>query len=491
MSAIKIPNNIKYWINKGKTGKDVFIHTHNDLDGIYSAIVIKKYLINKGFNIIGYNILTYEDKWNVVEINTNLINIAVDFSEYNSNIDIYIDHHGDITEEIKNKNAIKTKTGSAYEGIMNQLNLPIDSIILSIIDMIDAAKYNEYSVKWTDLLDYNLSEIIKKPNAKLIFAGNINQMIKRSDHRTIIEVIHNSTEPNIYQIFNLFKILYPFNNKNYKNGNEMHFLNDSLDRLDKMKTRTRGNSEYKYVIKSQKEFYDNYLITECDKYGNEYKRIKLDGYCVIGELVFLGSGTWSNPIRARSIIESDIESGRLKLNGTKIKWIMLQYGDSLQIVSFQNIKSYTINELPKTKEGEPINDLNKYTSGLLDKFKQILSFYNPYTLAGGHSGIGNISSIGVQKFNGNKELYYFANLRYLDLFINYIIANLSNVNWKLDCKWENPIKNDNTDEPTPINARIMYLNQIRKVNNINKEITFPDNYKITYSVNEYKKIINN
>ncbi len=44
-AAPRIPNSPEYWTKKlGKKGKDVMIYTHDDLDGIFSAIAIKKYL---------------------------------------------------------------------------------------------------------------------------------------------------------------------------------------------------------------------------------------------------------------------------------------------------------------------------------------------------------------------------------------------------------------------------------------------------------------
>ena len=50
-SAPRLPKKEDYWIKKGKTGKDVMIYTHDDMDGIFSAIVVKKYLKDAGFNI--------------------------------------------------------------------------------------------------------------------------------------------------------------------------------------------------------------------------------------------------------------------------------------------------------------------------------------------------------------------------------------------------------------------------------------------------------
>ena len=44
-SAPRIPNKEEYWTKKGKTGKDVCLIFHDDLDGCVSAIVMKSYLL--------------------------------------------------------------------------------------------------------------------------------------------------------------------------------------------------------------------------------------------------------------------------------------------------------------------------------------------------------------------------------------------------------------------------------------------------------------
>jgi hypothetical protein len=516
MAAPRIPNSTDYWEKKGKKGRYVMIYTHDDMDGIFSAIAIKKYLKDKGFNIIGYGIINYQEGWDVFNIDKEVINVAVDFAEMHPDIDVYIDHHGefiegDETDEASKKiGAIKTKTGSAYEGIMDQLGLPIDSLILDVIDMIDSAKYDHYKVKWTDILDFDLEKIKNTPKSKLLFASVFNQLLKRGDYRTIIEVIHNVDEPSIYKIFNYIKKLSPGNNPWLKRpiteddidftdpdyqGKE--FVDDGSYRIGQMKSRTRGGSEFKGVLHSQKEFMEHYLTTisypedSRSKFaGQEANVIKLDGYCIIGDCAFVGSGTWANALRARAIIQQDIESGRLPEEAKRIKWVFLQYGDTLQVCSYGNVGDYEDYELPKTKSGQPINDLKKFCIDLLNNFKTNMGFSNNDTLAGGHPGIGTISNIGVSEFNTmytDEKTKYMAGLRYLDLFKNYIIKSLSKVPWRLDLSWENPFSNTRIEEPVPVDARVMKLDQIREVDHKTGKITYPKDYVRKEPMNVLKK----
>lgn len=99
MSAPRIPNKESYWTNKGKIGKKVALYLHDDLDGIFSAIAMKTYLISKGFKIVKYGVVNYQEGWNSVEIDDQLINVAVDFAEWHEKLDVFIDHHGEFDKE--------------------------------------------------------------------------------------------------------------------------------------------------------------------------------------------------------------------------------------------------------------------------------------------------------------------------------------------------------------------------------------------------------
>ena len=53
-AAPRLPKNEDYWLKRGKSGKNVALYTHDDMDGIFSAIEVKKYLLNAGFKIVKY-----------------------------------------------------------------------------------------------------------------------------------------------------------------------------------------------------------------------------------------------------------------------------------------------------------------------------------------------------------------------------------------------------------------------------------------------------
>ena len=131
----RLPKDEEYWLKKGKEGKKVALYTHDDMDGIFSAIEVKKYLIDKGFEIVKYGILNYTDGWKYTSVDPKLINVVVDFAnmpgdERDKMIDYYLDHHGVFTEEekekYKNSPVSKAETASAYEAICLNLQVPQD-----------------------------------------------------------------------------------------------------------------------------------------------------------------------------------------------------------------------------------------------------------------------------------------------------------------------------------------------------------------------------
>jgi hypothetical protein len=352
----------------------------------------------------------------------------------------------------------KKKTASAYEAICQSLGVPQDSLTLSVIDMIDAAKYQDYGVDWSRLLDFNISDIKKSENKRLEFAAAFNQFLKRSDTKTLIGVIDNCKDASIYSIFNVMKILYPEHNTD-RGGNPKQFIDDSTWRLGEMQKRTKGRGSKK-VYNSQEEF-----LSVFQKGG----LIQLDGYQLIGDLAFIPTGTWANALRARTIIQNEFKAGNIS---KEPKFILLQYGGTLQVCSYKKMDEYG-DELPKLKSGEVVNDLGAYMTGLLTNFKQYLGYHNPdtslgqdeITVSGGHGGIGSISNI----FDECKISPYKGQ-RFIDMFKNKIISDLSGVPFNLNLKWSEP-KEFKSKDPEMDN-KVIGAQDVTKVGRSGKILRF-------------------
>jgi hypothetical protein len=438
----RLPKSEEYWLKKGKEGKNVALYTHDDMDGIFSAIEVKKYLINAGFTIVKYGILNYSEGWKYTTLDPKLINVVLDFAnmpgdERDDMIDYYLDHHGIFTpeelEKYKSSPVQKKKTGSAYEAICQSLNVPQDSLTLDVIDMIDSAKYQDYGISWDRLLDFNLSDIKKSDKKRLEFGAAFNQFIKRSDSKTIISVIENCPDASIFGIYNVMKKVYPQHNVTMggpMKGQPKDFQKDSEWRLGEMQKRTRGFNVKKSTFKTQGEFVQKFKRGEL---------IRVDGYQKIGDLVFVPTGTWANALRARTIVERDINAGNLD---SEPKFILLQYGGTLQVCSYKKMEEMK-DELPVLKNGKVVDDLGKYMTELLGNFQKHLGYYSAdtsigqdeITVSGGHGGIGSISNVF-----GECKVEPYVGQRYVDMFKNKIISDLSGVPFNLNLKWSEPVE---------------------------------------------------
>jgi hypothetical protein len=438
----RLPKSEEYWLRKGKEGKKVALYLHDDMDGMASAIEIKKYLLNSGFTIEKYGILNYSEGWKYTTLDPKLINIVVDFAnmpgdERDDMIDYYLDHHGVFTpeelEKYKSSPVQKMKTGSAYEAICINLGVPQDSLTLDVIDMIDSAKYQDYGISWDRLLDFNLSDIKKSKEKRLEFGAAFNQFIKRSDSKTIIAVVENCPDASIFSIYNVMKRVYPQHNVTMggpMRGQPKDFLKDSEWRLGEMQKRTRGFNVKKSTFKTQGEFVQKFKRGEL---------IRVDGYQKIGDLVFVPTGTWANALRARTIVERDVKAGNLD---SEPKFILLQYGGTLQVCSYKKMEEMK-DELPVLKNGKVVDDLGKYMTELLGNFQKHLGYYSAdttigqdeITVSGGHGGIGSISNVF-----GECKVEPYVGQRYVDMFKNKIISDLSGVPFNLNLKWSEPVE---------------------------------------------------
>jgi hypothetical protein len=434
-AAPRLPISEEYWKSKGKSGKKVALYTHDDMDGIFCAIEMKKWLLNKGFQIVKYGILNYSEGWKYTTLDPTLINIVLDFAnmpgdERDELVDYYLDHHGlfsaEELEKYKKSPVQKKATASAYEAVCIALGVPQDELVVSVIDMIDSAKYEDYGVEWSRLLDYSPADIKKSENVRLEFAAAFNQMLKRGDTRTLISVIHNCKDASIWSIFTTMKLVYGEHNID-KWGRKKDFLSDADWRLQTMQQRTRGKSATKKKYTTQQDFVKDFYSGGL---------LRLDGYQVIGDLVFIPTGTWANALRARTIIEQDFKDGVLS---EEPKFILLQYGGTLQVCSYKKI-SKTEN-LPVLKSGEEVNDLGKYMTELLSNFQKHFNYYeadtsigqDEITVSGGHGGIGSISNIF-----GTCDVAPYQDQRFIDMFKNKIISDLSGVKLNLNLKWSDP-----------------------------------------------------
>jgi len=463
-SAPRLPKSEEYWKKKGKSGKDVCLIFHDDMDGIVSAIIMKNYLINQGFKIKQYGVINYQEGWEAFRINSNLIIIALDFADDIPGVDVYVDHHGSFEEDVRltqKKASVKTATGSAAEGIAQQLGVPFSKDVKEWIDMIDSAKYDEYNVDIRNILNLDIKSYAKSKEGKLELAAAVNQMMKRGDDKTLMEIVNSCQEPSIYNIFRLFKLFYPKNNPDFMSGNETEFVSSGRDRLKTMQSKTRGKldkgyhaDETKIVYNSMKKFWADFAVEVKDQPGKW--QLMPGGYQIIGNLMYVPSGTWANALRAKAIFNQDLDNGIVP-DDPKLNFVLLQYGNTLQVADIRTkIKNMDKDDLPKYKNGKPIDNLGKYCEGLLKNFVEHLDYQDERTVSGGHDGIGTISNIFGKCL---KEGYEDSS--FLDMFKNKMISDISGVNFPVNTPWNEKDGEVASVKPEDINKKLRDIDDIR------------------------------
>ena len=209
-----------------------------------------------------------------------------------------------------------------------------------------------------------------------------------------------------------------------------------------MKIKTRGVASKKQIFNSQQEFIDANM------------KSRLDGYQIIGNLMFVPSGTWANALRARSILLKDRDSGIVP-EDHDVNFIMLQYGNTIQVCSVNKIEE--MENLPILINNVKVDNLGNYMDSILLNFKKYFGYYDndtktgqdELTVSGGHVGIGTISNIvgkiDIDKIKNRNNLtdinepfvIKYSGMRYLDLIKNKIISDLSGLSnkWNINMSW--------------------------------------------------------
>jgi hypothetical protein len=132
-----------------------------------------------------------------------------------------------------------------------------------------------------------------------------------------------------------------------------------------------------------------------------------------------------------------------------------------------------IEKLPVLKSGIVVNDLGAYMTSLLDNFRQYLGYYDPdtstgqdeITVSGGHGGIGSISNIfGECKTNPCNGS------RFIDMFKNKIITDLSGVTFNINTKWGE--KSESKMKEPEMDYKVIPTSQVTKLDKYGNVITF-------------------
>lgn len=142
-----------------KDFKNAKIFYHIDLDGVTSALAMKKYLEDKGFKVIGCEGIQYGDKEYSVQKSDpaiNLMNVLVDFAHGKPMFHIMTDHH-DRQAGVEKDTSTSFRHSRSNVETLSQI-IPTSEIFppedVKIVSMVDSADYARNEVTPEMVMNY-------------------------------------------------------------------------------------------------------------------------------------------------------------------------------------------------------------------------------------------------------------------------------------------------------------------------------------------------
>ena len=135
------------------------IYFHQDLDGVTTAIAMKKYLENHGINVIDSHIIQYGDKEFSVKKNDakgDVMPVLVDFAHGKPMFVIHTDHH-DRQAGAEETKSTSFKQSRSNVATISQVVSPKDlfpSPDIMLINTVDSADFAKYDVSPDEVVNY-------------------------------------------------------------------------------------------------------------------------------------------------------------------------------------------------------------------------------------------------------------------------------------------------------------------------------------------------
>ena len=184
------------------------IYFHQDLDGVTTAIAMKKYLENNGIEVVGSHIIQYGDKEFSVKKNDakgDVMPVLVDFAHGKPMFKIHTDHHDRQVGADKDTSKSFRQARSNVETI-SQIVSPKDlfpSADILLINTVDSADFARQDITPEDVVNYLYRFDKEKPlqRNKLLLGFVINKLILAFKNKPgFLEGLVMKSEPSLMSI---------------------------------------------------------------------------------------------------------------------------------------------------------------------------------------------------------------------------------------------------------------------------------------------------
>jgi hypothetical protein len=189
------------------------IYFHQDLDGVATAIAMKKYLENNGIKVVDSEIIQYGDKeFSVKKLDANgdTMPVLVDFAHGKPMFVIHTDHH-DRQAGAEETGATSFRPSRSNVETISQIVSPKDifpETDLRLISTVDSADYAKYDITPEQVINYLFkmdkdSDLRKNKFAMGLVLNKLLLAFKNKPQ--FLENLVINSEPSLYSILNQIK----------------------------------------------------------------------------------------------------------------------------------------------------------------------------------------------------------------------------------------------------------------------------------------------
>jgi hypothetical protein len=196
-----------------KRYKKAEIYFHQDLDGVTTAIAMKKYLEDNGINVVGAHIIQYGDKEFAVKKNDaqgDVMPVLVDFAHGKPMFIIHTDHH-DKQVGVEKGTSKQFRGARSNVETISQVVSPRDlfpSSDILLINTVDSADYAKYDISPQEVVNYiyKLDKDNSLQRNKMLLGLVINKLLLAFKNKPgFLEGLVMDSEPSLMSILNNIK----------------------------------------------------------------------------------------------------------------------------------------------------------------------------------------------------------------------------------------------------------------------------------------------
>ena len=189
------------------------IYFHQDLDGVTTAIAMKKYLESNGINVVDTEVIQYGDKeFSVKKMDAqgDTMPVLVDFAHGKPMFVIHTDHH-DRQAGAEETGAKSFRSSRSNVETISQIVSPKDifpETDLRLISTVDSADYAKYDITPEQVMNYIFSIDKDKSATQNKFAMGLvlNKLLLAFKNKPkFLENLVMNSEPSLYSILNQIK----------------------------------------------------------------------------------------------------------------------------------------------------------------------------------------------------------------------------------------------------------------------------------------------